>query len=150
MVTRNRAKRGEVMVVFGQVDRMLLQQPAVPGNHPGGRLEERGHGICAADSLAESRHPEQVVAHRPAGLAEVVEHARLDLLRRVGREERPHADGELVPAPEPERELLVREIAGVDDAGQSKAVRVRVQIGGAAQLLFGRLRRLERGDGGGR
>ena len=122
----------------------------MPGNHPGGRLEQRGHGIGPADSLAESRHPEQIVSHRPARLAEVVEHARLDLLRRVGREEWSHADGELVPAPEPERVLLVLEIAGVDDARQAEAVCVRVQIGGAAQLLFGRLRRLERGDGGGR
>ena len=120
------------------------------GNHPGGRLEERGHGIGPADSLAEPRHPEQVVSDCAARLAEVVEDARFDILRRVGGEERPHADGELVLAPEPERVLLVREIARVDDAGQSEAVRVRVQIGGAAQLLFGRLRSLERGDGGGR
>ena len=122
----------------------------MPGNHPGGRLEERGHGIGTADSLAEPCHSEQIVSHCTARLTEVVEDARLDFLRRVGGEERPHADGELVLAPEPERVLLVREIARVDDAGQPEAVRVGVQIGGAAQLLFGRLRRLERGDGGGR
>ena len=103
MVARNRSKRREMVVVFGEGDRMLLEEPAMPGNHPGRRLELRRHGVGPADSLAESRHPEQVVSHGAAGLAEVVEDARLDLLRRVGGEERPHADGELVLAPQTER-----------------------------------------------
>ena len=88
---------------------MLLQEPAVPGNHPGRRLELRRHRVGAADSLAEAGDPEQVVAHGAACLAEVVEDACLDVLRRVGREQRPHADGELVLSPEAERELLIGE-----------------------------------------
>ena len=64
--------------------------------------------------------PEQIVADRAARLAEVVEDARLDLLRRVGWEQRPHADRELVLPPQTEREFLIGEIAGVDDAGQAR------------------------------
>jgi len=116
------------------------------GDHPCRRLEHGRRRVCAADSLAEPRHPEQVVSHCPAGLTEVVEHPRLDLLRRIRREERPHANGEPVLSPELERVLLVRKIAGVDDGGEPDAVRVRVQIGGAAQLLFGCLHGLQRGQ----
>ena len=56
--------------------------------------------------------------------------------------------GELLLPPQREREFLIREIAGVDDAGQSQAVRVRVQIGGAAQPVLWGLCSLERREGG--
>ena len=47
-----------------------------------------------------------------------------------------------------ERELLIVEVAGVDDAGEAQAVCVRVQVRGAAQFVFHRLRSLKCGDGG--
>ena len=92
MLARDRSKRLEMEIVLLDRDGVLLQQPAMLGDHPGGGLELRRHRVGAADALAESRRPEQVVADGLARLAEVVEDARLDLLRRVGREHRPHAD----------------------------------------------------------
>ena len=92
MLARDRSKRFEMEIVLLDRDGVLLQQPAMLGDHPGGGLELRRHRIGAADALAESGRPEQVVADRLARLAEVVEDARLDVLRRVGREDGPHAD----------------------------------------------------------
>ncbi len=39
VLARDRSKRVEMEVVLLGRDRMLLQQPAVPGNHPGRGLE---------------------------------------------------------------------------------------------------------------
>jgi hypothetical protein len=51
------------------------------GDHAGRGLELRRHGVVTADAFAESRRPEQIITDSPARLTEVVEDARLDLLR---------------------------------------------------------------------
>src|SRR5262245_34803512 len=45
IVPSNRAKSGEMKIIFCGSDGMLLQEPAVLRNHAGGRLELRRHSV---------------------------------------------------------------------------------------------------------
>ena len=60
---------------------MLLEHPAVFGNHPGSGFELGGSGVVAADAFTESGYAEQIVPHGTPALAEVVGDASFDILR---------------------------------------------------------------------
>jgi hypothetical protein len=83
----------------------------VSGDDARGRLELRRRGVRAADPFAEAGHPEQIVADGAAALAEVVPDPSLGLAGRIGREQRTHADRQPVLAPQPQRVLLIVEVA---------------------------------------
>ena len=143
MLARDRSKRVEMEVVLLGCDRVLLQQPAVPGNHPAVGSNSVTSDRCRRCARRTGR-AEQVVADGLAHLAEVVEDPRLDLLRRVGGEHGPHPHRQLSLRRQ-QREFLIGEIAGVDDAGQSQAAGMGVQIGRTTQPVCRRLDGLERG-----
>src|SRR5438874_237007 len=127
---------------------MLLEQPSVFSDDARRGLELWRHGVVAGDSFAEPGNSEQIVAHGAARLAEVVRDPRFCFLRRIRRKEWPHANSQLVLTPEFERVLLILNVARIDHTGKPKAVGMGIQLGGSAQSVFGRLRRLKRSDGG--
>src|SRR4029453_6577949 len=135
----DRLKHLEVEVVLFDRDRVLLQQPAVLGDHSRRWIELGRHRIGSADTLPETGDAEQVITHGATALAEVIEDSCLDLLRCIGWEQWPHPNGELVFPPEAPGELLILQVTGVNHAGESQAVRMRVEVRGAAQLVVRRL-----------
>ena len=60
------AKRSDMKIILLKRDRMLLKHPPVLGDHARGRLELRRHGVVPADSFAETRNPEYIIADSAA------------------------------------------------------------------------------------
>ena len=105
---------------------------------------------CRRSSRRSPPH-EKVVTHGPATLIEIVRDARFGILRRVCWKQRAHANGQLVLPPQSQGIFLIGEIAGVDNASQTEAVRVRIQFRSSAQPVIRSLQSLQRIDcGGGR
>src|SRR6185436_8313219 len=144
--SRNRAKGCDMKIILHRRDGMLLKQPAVLRYHASCRLELRRGGIVAAHSFAKAGYAKQIVTYRATSLAEVVGDARLDILRRVRGEKRPHANRQFVLAPQLERVFLILDVARVDDTGESETIRMGVQVKGSTQLVFRCLCRLKRGQ----
>src|SRR5262245_12729105 len=136
ILARYRPKHTEMKIVLCERYGMLLQQPTMLGNHTSCWLKTRRHCVCAADSFAEACHSEQIVADSTTRLAEIICDPCLDLLGRVRWKHWPHANGQLVLPPQPQRVFLIRQVTGVDDTCQPETVGVCVQVGRSAYFIL--------------